>query len=211
MKTSETITKITPAFLAAQKKIESVIKDATNPYYRSKYADLTAVIGACKDELNKNGIAILQPIDGMTVETVLVHESGEWFSSLTPIVCKSQNDPQALGSAITYSKRYGLQSMVLLPAEDDDGNRATQLKSEEVKDPTEAWKVPNNDVSEDDGLVTADHFCLIHKVEMKERKATSGGTFYDHRAKLNGDLKSDSVNGKWYMCDGKHDWRLSQV
>lgn len=148
MRMSDSIATITPAFLKAQMKIESVIKDATNPFFRSKYADLTSVISACKEQLNANGISILQPIDGMTVETILVHSSGEWFSSSTPIVCKAENDPQALGSAITYAKRYGLQSMVLLPAEDDDGNSAsTPVKKlapkKEEKDPTDDWKTAN--------------------------------------------------------------------
>lgn len=135
MKTSTEITKITASFLKAQKKIESVIKDKTNPYFKNKYADLTGVIDACKDKLNSEGIAILQPIDGMNVETILIHESGEWFSSLTPIVSKEANNPQMLGSAITYSKRYGLQSMVLLPADDDDGVSASKevKKTETVK------------------------------------------------------------------------------
>lgn len=130
MKTSESIIKITPAFLKAQKEITSVIKDSDNPFFNSKYADLTSVIDACKDKLNAVGIAILQPIDGMSVETMLLHESGEWFSSSTPIVSKDENNPQSLGSAITYAKRYGLQSMVLLPAEDDDGNKASGNKEE---------------------------------------------------------------------------------
>ena len=134
MKTSNEIVKITASFLKAQKKIESVIKDKTNPYFKSKYADLTGVIDACKDKLNSEGIAILQPIDGMNVETILIHESGEWFSSLTPIVSKEANNPQMLGSAITYAKRYGLQSMVLLPADDDDGQSASkEVKAEPKK------------------------------------------------------------------------------
>mgnify|MGYP001617059461 FL=1 len=147
MKTSESILKITPAFLEAQKKIESVIKDQTNPYFKSKYADLSGVIEACKDKLNAQNIAVLQPIDGMTVETVLVHTSGEWFSSSTPIVCKEANNPQALGSAITYAKRYGLQSMVLLPAEDDDANKASTpvvnaypRATSQATGQTDAWK-----------------------------------------------------------------------
>lgn len=131
MKTSESIIKIAPAFLKAQKKIEHAIKDGMNPHFKSKFASHEAVIDACKKQLNDEGIAILQPPDGMSIETILIHESGEWFSSLTPIVCKEENNPQALGSAITYAKRYGLQSMVLLPAEDDDGNAATKQTPEQ--------------------------------------------------------------------------------
>jgi hypothetical protein len=135
MKTSVEIKQITASFLKAQKEIESVIKDQSNPFFHSKYATLTAVIDACKAKLNTEGIAILQPIDGMTVETILIHSSGEWFSSSTPIVCKETNNPQALGSAITYAKRYGLQSMVLLPAEDDDGNGAVPASPETKTEP----------------------------------------------------------------------------
>jgi hypothetical protein len=142
MKTSAEITKITADFLKAQKKITVAVKNATNPYFKSKYADLTSVIDACKKELNDNNIVVLQPINGMEVETILVHTSGEWFSSSTPIVSKVQNDPQALGSAISYARRYGLQSLVLIPAEDDDGNLATKdvIKTEKKEhDPTEDW------------------------------------------------------------------------
>jgi len=126
MKTSESIVKITEAFLSAQKKIDSAIKDAKNPHFGNTFASHKAVIDACKDKLNAEEITILQPIEGMTVETVLIHVSGEWFSSSTPIVSKDEHNPQALGSAITYAKRYGLQSMVLLPAEDDDGAQASK-------------------------------------------------------------------------------------
>lgn len=197
MKTSETITKITPAFLTAQKNIVSVIKDSSNPFFKSKYADLTAVIDACKDKLNAQGIAILQPIDGMNVETILVHESGEWFSSSTPIVSKESNNPQSLGSAITYAKRYGLQSMVLLPAEDDDGNKASKVDSNEElpPDPTDDW---GKQADEENS-----HFCELHKKPMKDR----GRGIWDHRAKLD-ENKNYSENGNWYHCQG-HDWKLS--
>lgn len=215
MKTSESIIKITPAFLKAQQKIESVIKDATNPYFKSKYADLTSVIDACKTQLNANDIAILQPIDGMSVETILVHTSGEWFSSSTPIVCKAQNDPQALGSAITYAKRYGLQSMVLLPAEDDDGQTAsrssTPAKTEKERgdalDDVD-WLNKQDAQSEDGGVTTNDHYCLIHKTELKQRTTKTGGHYWDHRAKLNDQMVYDQVNGLWHACDGKSDWKI---
>jgi hypothetical protein len=62
------------------------------------------------------------------VETLLLHESGEWISCQTPIVCAKQNDPQAFGSAITYAKRYSLQAILGVPSEDDDGESAMERK-----------------------------------------------------------------------------------
>jgi hypothetical protein len=128
MKRSDSVTKIVPALLKAQKLMGGATKGAANPYFKSKYADYGAVLEACKDLLNDNGIAILQPHtfhDGKNfVETTLIHESGEYLTSETEVVCSKQNDPQALGSAITYARRYGLQSLLAMPAEDDDGEKA---------------------------------------------------------------------------------------
>ncbi len=131
MKTSETIVKIAGAVLKAQKQMEGAKKDSANPFFKSKYADYGAVLEACKSALNDNGITILQPhisqVCGESVsdyvETILLHESGEFLSSQTPIICAKKSDPQALGSAITYARRYSLQSLVALPAEDDDGEK----------------------------------------------------------------------------------------
>ncbi len=133
MKQSESIAKITPALLVAQKKITVAIKDSENPFFKSKYADLPAVIDACKSALNDSDIIALQPIQGDKVETILIHSSGEWLSSETNIVCKAQNDPQAYGSAITYARRYGLQSFMLIPAEDDDAEGAMDRKKKPEK------------------------------------------------------------------------------
>ena len=122
MKTSESILKIAPALLKAQKKIGSAVKDSVNPFFKSKYADLGSVMEACKDALNENGITVLQPVGEGILETVLLHESGEYISESMRIVSKSDNNPQEQGSAITYARRYSLQSLVFIPAEDDDGN-----------------------------------------------------------------------------------------
>jgi hypothetical protein len=174
MKTSESIKTITPAFLEAQKKIKVAVKNAENNFFHNKYADLSAVIDACKKQLNDNGISVMQPIDGMSVETILIHTSGEWMSSLTPIVCKSQNDPQALGSAISYSRRYGLQSMVLIPADDDDGNSASQVKGDKPK---------------------AD-FCAIHNKKMSKLiDSETNKPFIGHWTK--------DDKGQWVKCLGK--------
>ncbi len=182
MKTSETITKITPAFLAAQKKIDAAVKDEKNPHFGNTFASHKSVIEACKDKLNDEGIAVLQPIDGMTVETVLVHVSGEWFSSSTPIVSKDEHNPQALGSAITYAKRYGLQSMVLLPAEDDDGIAASHTQ---------------NVVETKASQAIGEHFCKVHNKALLDR----GEGIWDHRMKLN-DQKQYDENGVWHHCQG---------
>lgn len=128
---------LTTQLLEAQKKIKSVKKDAANPFFKSKYASLESVIEAVKDVLNECGIVCLQPHGedefGMHVKTLLVHaETGETLEGKTKIVCAKQNDPQALGSAITYARRYGLQSFMLLPAEDDDAEGAMNRETKNV-------------------------------------------------------------------------------
>lgn len=136
MKTSSSIKAISLALLKAQKEIEKVKKTAENPFYKSSYADLPSIIEAVKKPLNDNGIIILQPINKDFVETVLLHDSGEWIRSLTRIVTKEPNNPQAYGSAISYARRYAIQSLVFLSAEDDDGEGAM------VRKPTEGIKTP---------------------------------------------------------------------
>lgn len=125
MKHSETLSKLATALVKAQADIKFATKDANNPFFKSKYADLPAVIEAIKPALNKSGISFLQVVVPEGVETMLLHESGEYISGITPVVVAKQNDPQALGSAITYAKRYGLQAIVGVPADvDDDGEGA---------------------------------------------------------------------------------------
>lgn len=106
----------------------NAIKGSANPFFKSKFADLNSVREACIPALNGHGVSVLQPtsvIEGkLYVETLLLHESGEFISGLYEVVVGKQNDPQALGAAISYSRRYGLQSMVNIGAEDDDGEKA---------------------------------------------------------------------------------------
>jgi hypothetical protein len=132
MNKSDTIEKIAPALHKAQGQIKAALKDSTNPHFRSKYADLGSVIEAVKPALQANGITFLQGIhdavDGVAVETLLLHTSGEWISSTMRVPAVKQ-DAQGYGSAITYGRRYGLQSMCGVPAEDDDGNAATASTS----------------------------------------------------------------------------------
>lgn len=128
MNRSDTITKIASALVKAQGAMGNAVKDSKNPFFKSNYADLNAVREACIPALNSNGISVLQPtvqIEGKPfVETVLLHESGEFISSLTEVICAKQNDPQAHGSGVSYARRYGLQSLVNLGSADDDGEGA---------------------------------------------------------------------------------------
>lgn len=126
------------ALLEAQKEMGNAIKDASNPFFKSKYADLNAIREACMPALNKHGIVVLQPTvvqDGKNyVKTLLLHESGESMECLTEIVFSKPNDAQAQGSGITYARRYGLQSFVNVGADDDDGQKASNGKAPEKKE-----------------------------------------------------------------------------
>lgn len=134
MKTSPTITKIASALLKAQGAMGNAVKDASNPFFKSKYADLNSIREACMPSLQQNGISLIQPtvtIDGKNyVETILLHESGEWMSCETEIVFGKKDDAQAQGSGITYARRYGMQSFLNVGADDDDGNSASQSKAQ---------------------------------------------------------------------------------
>ena len=115
------------ALAAAQANIGGAIKGSANPFFKSKYADLGSVIEAVKEAVNAEGLAILQPvaceiIEGKPVQyldTILVHESGQQqrFRAFLPTIA----DIQKQGAAITYMRRFALQSLLLVPAEDTDG------------------------------------------------------------------------------------------
>ena len=125
---TESLSKIAIALVKAQAEMSNAVKDSKNPFFKSSYADLNSVREACTPALNKYGISVLQPTvvsEGKNyVQTVLLHESGEFISSLTEIKVKEQNNPQAEGSGISYARRYGLQAICSIGADDDDGERA---------------------------------------------------------------------------------------
>ena len=127
---SESMKTIAPALLKAQEEMGNAKKGATNPFFKSKYADLNSVREAVIPALNSNGISILQPtttIEGRPfVETILLHESGEWISSLTEIICNKMNDAQSHGSGLSYARRYAISSIMNIGASDDDGQDAVK-------------------------------------------------------------------------------------
>jgi hypothetical protein len=124
---SEDIKELTKGLLAAQKQMGAAKKGADNPFFKSKYADLNSVLEVCKEPLNGAGIIILQPThmdaDKLVVATMLVHaESGQWIKS--SMVALEAKDMQKLGSSVSYARRYTLQSLLSIPAEDDDGEKS---------------------------------------------------------------------------------------
>jgi hypothetical protein len=125
---SESIAKLAEALSKAQGKIKGAAKDTANPFFKSKYADLASVWDACRDQLSAHGLSVIQTTedspDGATVITTLSHSSGEWIRgrlTLKPV----KNDPQGVGSAITYARRYALAAIVGVAPEDDDGEAAS--------------------------------------------------------------------------------------
>lgn len=141
MNSSQSIGVISKSLLKAQKAMGNASKGAANPFFKSKYADLNAIREVVLPALNEQGITVLQLttpgqqnlITGEVkeyVRTTLLHESGEFVSSDTEIVVAKRNDPQAYGSAVSYARRYGLQAMLCVGAEDDDGEKAMARGSE---------------------------------------------------------------------------------
>lgn len=132
MQKSESIKHIAAALNKAQAEMSGAKKGANNPFFKSKYADMNSVVDAVRIPFCNNGLSYSQfPImqdNKVGVETILMHESGEWMSDILVLPMVKQ-DPQAAGSAITYAKRYALQSIAGIPSEDDDGNAASNQKA----------------------------------------------------------------------------------
>ena len=124
---SDKIDKIAAALAKAQSEIRGAAKKSKNPFFNSNYADLHTVIESCMPQLSKNGICVVQGTDfdrkdGWFVTTMLMHSSGQWIKSSCKIILGPKQDIQALGSAITYGRRYGLSSIAGIGQFDDDGN-----------------------------------------------------------------------------------------
>ncbi len=128
---SEQIGELMAALSKAQGEMKGAYKDSANPYFKSKYANLAAIIEAGRDTLSKNGLAITQLLNNvegkLVLESILGHSSGQWIKSTIPILM-AKNTPQEMGSAITYAKRYAWAALAGISStdEDDDGEKAEQ-------------------------------------------------------------------------------------
>lgn len=120
---------IATALAKAQAAMKPALKDTANPFFKSKYADLTSVWEACREALTKNGLSVVQTTefegDAVWIETILLHSSGESIKGRYPLR-PMQQTPQGYGSALSYARRYSLAAMVGVVADDDDGHAASE-------------------------------------------------------------------------------------
>lgn len=137
MDKSDQIGKLAKALANVQKQLKPALKDAKNPFYKSNYSTLNSVWDSCRDLLADNGLSVVQtniPSEsGVIIETILLHESDQWISGALYLPL-AKHDPQGVGSAVTYGRRYALASMVGVVAdEDDDGNSASRPMTKQVE------------------------------------------------------------------------------
>lgn len=137
MKHSDSIAALSQALVKAQGSFKSIAKDSTNPHFKSKFASLEAITETVRPVLAKNGLALVQgggvpisdetgAVTAVSVETMLVHESGEWISNGVTMPLDKAT-AQGVGSAVTYGRRYGLSALLALTTdEDDDGAKASE-------------------------------------------------------------------------------------
>jgi hypothetical protein len=147
MKKSDDIKDLAIALAKVQGALKPAIKDAINPHFRSQYADLGSIWDSCRTLLSDNGLSVAQltggDSEGVVIETMLLHSSGQWLSSELYLPL-TKRDAQGVGSAMTYGRRYGLAAMVGIVADvDDDGNAASgKADKQQAKPPTQTKAPP---------------------------------------------------------------------
>ena len=145
MEKSEQINELAISLSLAQGSMHAATKDSTNPYFKNKYASLASVIDSIRKPLADNGLSLTQhaSVDGniVTVETVILHKSGQWMSSNIKMNSKDVS-AQGIGSTITYARRYSLSSILGIAAEEDDDGNASS-KPEEKSQPAKTQVNPN--------------------------------------------------------------------
>ena len=206
MNKSDCINELSAALVKAQTALEGVAKDKANPFFKSKYADLSSVVGALKDPLTKNGLAYTQVMhdadNAAKVETVIIHSSGEWLSCGIISVPVSKHDAQGYGSALTYARRYSLSAAFGVAPEDDDGNAAAKA----APDPVAAAVAKANvkPLSDAKGNLTAEQVKKVEAVAGKVADWMINDSIADAvMEKSNAALDADETVYFWTLFDSK--------
>lgn len=165
------------AFIKAKKEFSPALKNKVNGGFKSKYADLGACLDAVDDAFLNNGIAMYQETcaddTGITIETVLLHESGEFIRCGRLHLPAAKQDPQGYGSALSYARRYSLMTACGIAQEDDDGQVATKAVYEAPKSPAPALKPPALTDAEGNDCINA----MIACDDMETLKGIFGGAY----------------------------------
>lgn len=140
MNKSDEIAGLAGALITFQSQMPLITKNAVNPFYHSKYADLNSIWDTIRKPLTDNGLAVCQTLSSREndtlLETILLHKGGQWISGalrLNP----QKDDPQGIGSALTYARRYGLCAILGIAADEDDDAEIAQGRDKKVKPKTE--------------------------------------------------------------------------
>lgn len=151
MNKSESIKEIAPALAKFQSEVTNPANTAENPFFKSKYSPLNEILNLVRPLLSKHGLSVIQMPSGdgqeVIITTLLMHSSGEWIESCPLKMKPAKNDPQGIGSAITYGRRYALTAILGISSEDDDdGNSATGNAHTQKKSPQKVQgDAPRND------------------------------------------------------------------
>lgn len=153
---SDSIVNLATSLCAFQNNIGKISKDSKNPFFKSKYASLSNILDAINQPLQDAGLILTQHPDEDKLTTILIDKnSGEYIQSSYSMPVAKQNDPQALGSSITYARRYAIGSILVLNIDDDDdGNMASVKVKESTK---KTFPVKSNEELEASALTLKDH------------------------------------------------------
>lgn len=168
MKASESIVNIAKALCAFQSTVEAIRKDKANPFLKNKYADISNILEEIREPLATNGLCFVQfPAQNSSLCTRILHTSGEWLEdefSISPL----KNDPQAMGSAITYMRRYALVAILGLSTEDDDAQAASKSAKQSKQEQQQAASQPVATPNTQTPPPASDEDILIACQELKE-------------------------------------------
>jgi len=178
MRKSESIKELAKALLKFQTNCNKIYKESTNPFYGKKYASLSNILEAIREPLEQSGLSFAQFPDETSLTTILMHgNSGEWMEA-SYVIDSTKKDPQSIGSAITYARRYALGAILGLNIDvDDDGNAASTPPSKEPSD-TRPW-LPDNKLAEavkavGEGSTTIDAILKKYKVNKEQMAKLKG-------------------------------------
>jgi hypothetical protein len=219
MEMTTSIAALSAALAKAQAEIKGALKDSANPFYKSKYADLSSVWEACRKPLTDNQLSVIQTVAGDTSEiivtTMLTHSSGEWVRDSVKATPAKQ-DPQGMGSAITYLRRYALAAITGVAPEDDDGNAASTAKNPEqpvaskigisAKEKKEIYEQTISCLADGDEHGVRE---IWHPYSVEE-KAVLGGMFNSEQKAALREILRTGIGSASTMNPGKHIEKLKE-